>query len=411
MVEIRKVLGGIVWGLFFLSFFIFALPNGESAEVNRPYWVDHPPGDSTNYIRVVGAKTGAKSFEEAKAGAFDDALAQIAKRIMAEVSVENEGESVVMSTQHIRNAEVSPNGQHHEKGRQGQHSVWLLVRYAKREHYHQVKERKKALDLWHKAEQIISKADRGSGPKLIQQAKDELLSFVAKYPLALQSYFQTEHALFRLAEIELKGNNPCGAKFIYGQVVNHSKQPSWREKAKERWERLEITPEDQKRFGLMNLFFGKTVGLACAYELDGTISKWEKMQAEMSRELGSVRAVVSSVYSQLEPQEIMKAVTGESLSKLDGYDLVVVVMLKGKSLRRQNPESLYGYDMRLDGAADITLFQKNSVVFSYNYPKVLTGWGKAGLEERLSFVASKLRPLFLKQIVKWAGAGVQSSKH
>ena len=392
--------------------FIFPSLTCFGSSEDLPHWVIHPPGDSTSFIRVLGSKTNAPSFEEARAGAFDNALVQIAKRIMAQVDVKR-GPVRLALLQSIRGAKIKPGAEYHRKDRRG-HSVWLLMQYPWEEYNREIESRKRPLELWVEAEKKFNEVSRAVDPeeklRLTKSGKNLLLKIVAEYPVGGQNYFESEHALFRLAENELSVDNLCAAKDFYWRVRDHSKQASWKTKATEQWNKIEVEEADWTKYILRKVFAGKVVGLACVQEIDGKISPSKNLYAEMAKQIQSAGSVVKDVTSQVSFQGLLEASRATalpvSLTKIvSPVDLAVIVSIQGKGIEKEHPRLPPGKKVYVfSGEVNALVAARKSIVFRDKFPvKASSSHGK---DVCLYTLAVQSKNVWTKHFVKSGGGAL-----
>jgi len=286
------------------------------------------------------------------------------------------------------------------------------VQYPWEEYNREIESRKRPLELWVEAEKKFNEVSRGVDQedklRLTESGKRLLFKIVAEYPVGGQNYFESEHALFRLAENELSVNNLCAAKDFYRRVRDHSKQESWKAKATEQWNKIKVEDADWAKYILRKVFAGKVVGLACVQEIDGKISPSKNLYAEMAKQIQSVGSVVKDATIQVSFQDLLEASRAtalpDSITKI-GFpvDLIVIVSIEGKGIEKEHPRLPPGKKVYVfSGGVNTLVTTHKSILFRDEFPvKASSSHGK---DVCLYTLAVQSKNVWTKHFVK-AGGG------
>lgn len=279
---------------------------GASCLDELPDWVRNRRTDSMTYLFELGAATDAASYEEAEAGALESALDALAGRVASSLPPGASEHPTVDSGQFL-DFERVPGGEHVcEEG--GKHSAWILIRYPSSGFEEVVRRYSRPRRLWLSAETAFLDADHEADPveraALVSGGRDSLRALVAEYPVGQQTYFDTERALFLLAERALRADNPCQAVMYYRRIEKHSSGHAWQTRVIHQLDRVECGDEEWRRFVLAGRFCSKPVTLRCCLDLNGSESTYADLAASISRMLSSVGAVPRIVDCGVEPGSV-----------------------------------------------------------------------------------------------------------
>lgn len=355
-----------------------------------PEWVTDPRSDSARYLYTLGSAQRSGTRQEALESAKHDAESAFAERLNAQFG--SGGGFVQPVSARQLDAEQAPQGQH--VIRSGFHySAWRLMRFPRERYEREIAKRKTALDTWRRAETAFTQATDASDPAekalLSRRALALLERIVDEYPIGAQTYVLSERALLRIAAIWMWFDNPWEARRCCRQILEHSASQRFRKTAATRLEEMPVTAEFRSRAALMRIFFGRTVRLACAYSLDGTLSRWRSMEEKLASHLRRAHAVVLDP-PDLTLQEMQNVASGERNVANADSDIVVAASYKGKAVTRPNPDALSGHDARLEGNAFLRGMADGNPIFSCSLSGVKNGWSSGGKTERITDMASKL---------------------
>ena len=299
------------------------------------------------YRYTIGSGDRADSRDEARASAFKNATEFFKMEIVGEIPVE-EGSEVALGSPAIDGAEIVPEGQHF-CSESGGYRAWVLVRYPQENYRRQIHLLRRGLDLWGASEDLFFRAesvtDLAQRKNLEGDARDSLRAIIADYPVGSQSYFETEHALLRMAELEVLSSNPCAARGYLTQVQNHSGKEKYLRRAARMLRTIECGDEDWDTFLMMSAFSGRTVGLSCCLRVGGNVEAYPTLSAEISKLLTSARAVVEDAgCSQMVDMLLGDGKAGmASEETAPTYDIEVVLLLDGNESTDSGQYSISGH--------------------------------------------------------------------
>jgi len=355
-----------------------------------PGWVTDPRGDSKHYLYALGRAQRSGTRQGVLESAKQDAEKVFAERVNAQLD-SRKGFVRPVNARRV-DAEQAPQGQHVIRSA-FRYSAWRLMRVPRKWYEAEIAKRKTALETWNHAESAFTQATTANDPEkkaiLSRRALALLEQIVDEYPVGAQTYVFSERALFRIADIWMRFDNPWEARRCCQRILDHSANERFRETAAARLEEMPITKESRSRAALMRIFFGRTVRLACTYSLDGTLSRWRSMEEKLASCIRQAHAVVLDP-PDLELQEMLDTASGKRKVSEPDADIVIAAAFEGNAITRANPEVPSRHDARLEGSAYMRGIADGKPFCSCSLSGARNGWSSGGKNERVANMASNL---------------------
>ncbi len=344
-----------------------------------PEWIASPRGDSALYLYELGQAKDARTEGDARAAALEDAGRRLLDRIGGPGASPAD---ILLPLTEVSMTPV-PGVMHETKGWAG-FSCWVLARAERQEIGRHVTERQAAQQRWAKAEQLLERsraaADGETRAGLLRDATRAYRELVAAYPVGAQSVIQSEHAAYRLAEIEKERNNPVAEQSWYAMVRDHSKSEEWVTKAGESLQTVAYDPADRETFLWRKEFDGRRVGVLCAIRLGDASESWAKLSGDLSAFLHGAGAVIVPLDA-VPAGEVSgfaaDPAAAQRLMRQRDLDLLLVMTATGQMNERAGQGGGAPASYQFSGAVRTDVLSPDKVLFSDHYNAV-TGWNPVG---------------------------------
>ncbi len=345
--------------------------NGPSLPI--PEWIVNKRGNSPNYLYQIGYSKGVKDIQEGIRAAERNAQTHFAEQFNSEF-LPYESFLIRLSPSQIEVLSV-PQGEFQKKGKGG-FTSWKLMRVSRKKWEKEKEKRIQAVELWNIAEE--------------KKEKNSYKTVIDKYPLGTQSIFQTEVAFFRLADIEHADGNPMAARLFYEFVRDNSASPAWKGKATLRAEEIIIREEEKAIYLHRKAYKGKSIGIYSAYEINGKITRWSKLESELVSFFSQYHAKEFILDIPLTPSEILNNPSLHIVDKLKRvgatYDYFLVIVARGGINERENTRSPFNHDTQFIGEIKCLVIYDNVIKFEDSY-RGISGWNPLGASMSMEVLA------------------------
>lgn len=238
----------------------------STAEAGDPEWFLNPIRENIDNYFFPGKGISATSQAEAERLARENALTLIADRLGGDLptATRNELRSLVRNW-HIRTRD------HVRQG--GRHYAWVLLRYPKDEYY--------ALEAYlAQGARDLERAAGAMEQRAYEQALSVLIPLLERYPLGEQSILSTERALLMTAAAHRQLGQPQAAEQALERILSLSQNEGFRTEAQTQ---LTDLREAWTPTLLRGVFGNKRVAIVALTIIDGKLSEWPKLSAELSQ--------------------------------------------------------------------------------------------------------------------------------
>jgi hypothetical protein len=261
------------------------------------------------------------------------------------------------------------------------------------------------------AERLLLEAtktgNRDKQKQLRVAAIQKLREIIANNPIGeREGFFAAEAAAFKIAELEKARNNSCEAQLQYEIVRDRSLSAELVGKAGELLKSVECTSANRVDRSWRRAFDGVRTGFACASDIQGKISAWDRPCENIESFLKS-NGALSGADSGMGSAEVVKLAYQLDKSettvveKLKTRGRVLIFVATGKLKNRTNKENPSGADSQFSGKIYSYLLNNGKLEFRDTYTGT-GGWnpisGEMALEVLGLNVAKRWKSQYLKHI-------------
>jgi len=232
------------------------------------------------------------------------------------------------------------------------------------------------------AEALLLRAKNSSSSnerkKLTVDAIATLRAIIAANPIGERpGQYDGEAAAFRIAEIEKARNNSCAAQLQYEIVRDRSSSDKWVGDAQAQLAGVRCTRRNRKAHTWRRSFDGVRTTFACAYEVNGEISDWDKPCENIDSFLQSYGAL-SGADIGISPSKLAELVynmdkDAQAAAALADSGRVILFLAKGNINQRDNKENPNGRDYQFSGKIYSYLVDNGKIEFDDEY-SATGGW-------------------------------------